>query len=61
VKNDAQAFIGKVDRITGLAIPAAGKNKLDDPLAAGGTDGFKNTVLRPRFIPPGLHDRFLGV
>jgi hypothetical protein len=47
VKNDAQAFVGKTDRIGRLAIRSARKNKLDHAFAANCPDRIADTIFCP--------------
>lgn len=56
VKNDAQAFVGKIHRIGDLAIPGAWEDKLDDTFSTNCFDCIARAILCPACLTFGaLH------
>lgn len=45
VKNDTQAFVGKIHRISDLAIPRTREDKLDDAFPANCFDNVARAIL----------------
>jgi len=61
VKNDAQAFVGKIYRIGRLAVPATREDKFDDTFPSNRPHGIADTILCSVCFKLGVLDGFHGV